>query len=162
MSFSPSAPLSGRAVLMWLGGFFAIVIAVNATFITMSVKTFSGEDEQKPYLQGMEYNDTLARRAEQHKLGWRGEIGVTRLADGVVRIAVTVKDAAGRPLRGLTLAAELRHPSDERRDHELSLHETAPGFYQGDVPQVAAGHWEVLVSGKSGGPFEANRRLWVP
>jgi nitrogen fixation protein FixH len=159
MTFSP---LSGRAVLVWLTGFFGIIIAVNIIFITMSVKTFSGEDEQKPYLQGMEYNDTLARRAAQRRLGWQGEIGATRLAGGAVRITVAVKDAAGQPLRGLALAAELRHPADERRDRELSLAETAPGLYQSDVPGVAAGHWDVLVTAKSRQPFAADRRLWVP
>ena len=156
------APLSGRAVLLWLAGFFGVIFAVNAAFITMSVKTFSGEDEQKPYLQGVEYNDSLARRTEQRRLGWQAQIGASRLSGGAVRIAVMVKDRNSQPLRGLALTAELRHPADERRDRQLSLAETAPGLYQSDVPGVMPGHWDVLVSGKARAPFEADRRLWVP
>ena len=39
--------ITGRQVLVWLVGFFAIVMAVNTIFIVVSLKTFRGEDEQK-------------------------------------------------------------------------------------------------------------------
>ncbi|HEY1878254.1 MAG TPA: FixH family protein, partial [Rhizomicrobium sp.] len=62
--------LTGRGVLIWLFGFFAVIFAMNIYFIMVSSRTFRGEDEQKPYLQGVEFNQTLARRAEQESLGW--------------------------------------------------------------------------------------------
>ena len=57
--------LTGRGVLLILAGFFGVIILTNAIFITAAVRTFRGEDEAKPYLQGVEYNRTLVRRAEQ-------------------------------------------------------------------------------------------------
>jgi len=155
--------LTGRDVLLWLAGFFGIIIAMNAYFVVISLSTFRGEDEQKPYLQGIEYNDTLARRAVQARLGWRSTLSVVREASGHVLIRVSLHDRAGRPLTGVPLSAELRHPSDENRDRTQRLHALAPGLYTADAGTVGAGHWDLIVtSSDRSKPFEATRRLWVP
>ena len=90
-------PLTGHGVLVWLAGFFGIVIATNAIFITEAVRTFRGEDEQKPYLQGVKYNQTLAHRAEQAKLGWRASIEARRLPAGQLEILVALRRPDGSP-----------------------------------------------------------------
>ena len=154
--------LTGRGVLMWLSGFFAIVIATNVYFITMSISTFRGEDEQKPYLQGVEYNDTLARRAEQARLAWHAEVSATRLSSGHVRISVVLHDRQGATL-SVPLSAELRHPSDENRDLVLRLNAVSPGHYEADAGSISRGRWDLIVnSASTKTPFEATRRLWVP
>ncbi|MBL6852687.1 MAG: FixH family protein [Alphaproteobacteria bacterium] len=155
--------LTGRGVLVWLSSFFAVIIAVNVYFIVMSVQTFSGEDEEKPYLQGIEYNDTLARRAEQQRLGWQATVSATRLSSGHVRIAVVLHDRAANPLSGVSLTAELRHPSDENRDQALRLASPSPGRYEVDAGAISRGRWDLLVRCPSvKTPFEAMRQLWVP
>lgn len=156
-------PLTGRGVLLWLFAFFGLIFATNAYFITVSVKTFRGEDEQKPYLQGVEYNDTLARRTEQRKIGWKAAMSATRLASGEVRVSVALVQANGRPETNTALHGELRHPADENRDRDLTLKETQPGIYQTDLINVSPGSWDVLVSNTDKAtPFEAVRRLWIP
>jgi len=155
--------LTGRGVLMWLAGFFAIVIATNVYFITMSITTFRGEDEQKPYLQGIEFNDTLAQRAEQVRLGWQATVSATRQSNGRVRIDVVLHDRRGSALSGMPLSAELRHPSDENRDQALRLNAISSGHYRADAGVISRGHWDLIVkSASSRMPFEATRRLWVP
>jgi nitrogen fixation protein FixH len=155
--------LTGRGVLLWLGAFFGIIFATNAYYITIAVKSFSGEDEQKPYLQGVEYNDTLARRALQKKLDWRAAVAASRLPSGNVRIEVDLVQASGAPEIGARLAGELRHPANENRDRTLDLREAAPGRYQADLANVSTGSWDVMVnSGAKDAPFEAVRRVWVP
>src|SRR5579863_9111474 len=118
--------LTGRGVLLWLGAFFGIIFATNAYFITVAVKSFSGEDEQKPYLQGVEYNDTLARRALQKKLDWHATVAASRLSSGYIRIVVDLVQANGAPEMRARLAGELRHPTNENRDRALELKETTP------------------------------------
>lgn len=155
--------LTGRGVLVWLTGFFAVVIAMNVAFIAMSLTTFRGEDEQKPYLQGIEYNDTLARRAEQERLGWHATVSATRLSTGLVRIDVVLHDRLGAPLSRVPLSAELRHPSDENRDKMLRLGAVSAGHYAGDAGPVSSGRWDLIVhSTSTKTPFEATRQLWVP
>jgi nitrogen fixation protein FixH len=155
--------LTGRGVLLWLIGFFVVIIAVNAGFIFLSVDTFRGEDEQKPYLQGIEFNQTLARRAAQARLGWRAEISAIRLASGIIRVAVSLRDSGGAPHTLAAASAELRHPSDENRDRRLALTQIAPGRYVADADGVPSGAWDVVITGRAlDAPFEASRRLWVP
>jgi len=154
--------LTGGKVLLWLIGFFGVIIAINVYFITISITTFRGEDEQKPYLQGIEYNQTLERRAEQEKLRWDATISASRLASGAVRVTVTIADARGLPQTQVKLSGELRHPSDENRDHAIVLHEAGGGRYEADVKGVAPGAWDIIVQSPSANrPFEAVRRLWI-
>jgi nitrogen fixation protein FixH len=154
--------LTGRGVLIWLFGFFSIIFAMNIYFIMVSSRTFRGEDEQKPYLQGVEFNQTLARRGEQHILGWTATITATRLADGQVRIEVTTRDRNGKAVVQAGMSGELRHPADENRDRVLHLNPATPGTYRAELAGVAPGVWDVLIHSTSDQtPFEAVRRIWV-
>jgi nitrogen fixation protein FixH len=153
-------PLTGRSVLIWLGGFFGLIIATNAIFITEAVKTFRGEDEQKPYLQGVEYNHALALRAEQAQLGWRASIDARRLPEGRMQILVALHHRNGAPETGARLAGELRHPADENRDQPLRFAQISSGLYAATV-KAPSGNWDVLVSNTQGAPFRAMRRLWL-
>jgi nitrogen fixation protein FixH len=154
--------LTGRGVLLLLVGFFGVIFATNAIFITAAVKTFRGEDEAKPYLQGVEYNDTLARRAEQARLGWHASIGDQRLSSGSVLLTVDVAEADGKAPTGLVLTGELRHPADEHRDRSLRFTETSPGHFETQLRDLTPGRWEMVVSNSKDQPFQAERRLWVP
>jgi nitrogen fixation protein FixH len=154
--------LTGAGVLLWLIGFFGVIIAVNAYFITVSITSFRGEDEQKPYLQGIEYNETLERRSEQAKLDWNATIAANRLPSGAVRVTVTILNSQGFPQPGAELSGELRHPADENRDHAIVLRDEGEGRYVAEVKGVAPGAWDVIVNSASRSkPFEAVRRLWV-
>lgn len=155
--------LSGRGVLLWLLGFFGIVIAVNVWFIVASVRTFTGEDEQKPYLQGVEYNQTLGRRAAQKALKWGAIVASRRLSAEAVHVMIWLSGQDGSPVSGLSLTAELRHPSDEGRDKQTVLKEVEPGTYAATVNGIAPGAWDfVAETGPHQPPFETTRRLWLP
>lgn len=153
-------PLTGRGVLLWLGAFFGLILATNAVFVTAAVKTFRGEDEQQPYLQGVEYNHTLARRAQQVDLGWRATVDGQRLASGEARIQVSLRGRDGGVQHGVRLVGELRHPADENRDRVLKFSEITPGLFVAQV-EAAPGNWDVVLSNKGDLPFEARRRLWL-
>jgi nitrogen fixation protein FixH len=153
--------LTGRGVLFWLLGFFGVIMAMNACYITMSIRTFRGEDEQLPYLQGITYNRLLARRAEQNSLGWRAEVSAARLSTSKVRLHLEVRDREGRPVRGLKLAGTLRHPADENRDRPLAIRPVSAGVYEAEVLGAAPGAWDVVVRA-AGRPFEMESRLWLP
>ncbi len=153
--------LTGRGVLFWLLGFFGVIIAMNAWYIAVSFKTFRGEDEQLPYLQGIGYNQTLAHRAEQRALGWRAAVTIARVSPGNARLQVVMRDAGGHPVSGLTLKGELRHPADENRDRPLVLNPVAPGLYQAEIDRVTPGAWDAVLQAQDGTPFEVVQRLWL-
>ena len=154
--------LTGRGVLLWLCGFFGIIFATNAIFITEAVKTFRGEDEQLPYLQGVAYNQTLAHSAEQARLGWQASIAAQRTSSGKVDITVQLQQRDGTPETRVAMTGELRHPADENRDRALRFSEISAGVYRAEMAGVTPGNWDVLVSNNGADPFQASRRLWVP
>lgn len=154
--------LTGRGVLVWLALFFGVVVLTDMIFVTVAVKTFRGEDEEKPYLQGIAYNQTLARRAEQARLGWHAVIAAERMGDRGAVVDLDVVDATGAPKAGLILTGELRHPSDEHRDRPIRFREASPGHYRSELENVRPGDWDVIARTQQGAPFEASRRLWVP
>ena len=156
-----SRKLTGRGVLLILCGFFGVIFATNAIFITAAVRTFRGEDEARPYLQGIEYNHTLARRAEQVRLAWRASMGDERLASGMVLLTVDVAQPDGKAPAALVLTGELRHPTDEHRDRSLRFEETRPGHFETLIRDLSPGRWDMIVSNSREQPFHASRRLWV-
>lgn len=156
-------PLTGRGVLLYLVAFFGVIIAVNAYFAYVAVGTFRGEDDLKPYQEGVEYNQTLARRAAQERLGWKAVFDVVRTAPAKVHVRVALTTRSGKPEDRAVLSGEFRHPADENRDRSVRLVETRAGEYEGDVTGVTPGAWDVIVTDAAkSAPFEATRRVWIP
>jgi nitrogen fixation protein FixH len=152
--------LTGRGVLIWLSGFFAVVIAANTWFVTLSIASFHGEDRVRPFQQGLGYNATLQARARQREEGWRAVIELTAQAPRRVRVSVMRRD--GVAVSGLKLAGTLRHPTDTFRDYPFSLMPTAPGIYEASISNAQKGWRDVVINGGGSLPFETERRLWLP
>jgi nitrogen fixation protein FixH len=154
---------TGTHTLVTLLGTFAVVLGVNVFFMVAAYSTFSGEDEQKPYLQGVEYNETLARHALQMRLGWKATVAAKRLGRDGVTVAVAIVDKSGKPVTGVMLAGELRHPADAEKDRDIALTRSALGVYEGVAKGIAPGAWDLIVTAENSPatPFEASRRLWL-
>ncbi len=161
-------PLTGRKALAILVAVFGVVFAVNGYMIAQAVNTFRGEavsrfhgeSESDEYLQGINYNRTLARRAQQKAMGWQAAIEASREAGGLMRVVLDVKSRDGSPVAGLQIQGVLRHPSDAHRDRSLAFVDKGSGAYQTVLPHVAPGVWEVEVRSPNA-PFEASRSIWL-
>lgn len=146
--------LRGWHVLAGLLGFFGVIIAVNAAFITLAVRTFPGEDVRRSYTQGLNYNETLAARRAQAALAWN--ISAAFEAGNVV-ITITDRDAA--PVDGAKIEASLLWPTNARFDHDLAFTQTGPGRYAAAVSDMQDGRWRLrgrVQSSAGVGEFEAN------
>jgi nitrogen fixation protein FixH len=156
--------LSGKHVLLMLIAFFGIILAVNIDLVLKAQTTFSGEDVHNAYLQGVDFNETLAKRAEQARLGWQAEIKASRTSVKAVNIAISIREPDGSAPVGLALEGRLRHPSDARLDHDLKFRALGPGHFAVTLPNVPKGLWNIEVhsSAASSHPFEADKRLWLP
>jgi nitrogen fixation protein FixH len=161
-------PLTARKTLAIFVASFGVVFAVNGYMIAQAISTFRGEaastfrgeSESDEYLQGVNFNQTLARRAQQKAMGWQAAIGASREVSGAVRIVLDVKSRDGSPVEGLDIQGVLRHPSDAHRDRMLAFFEKGSGAYQSLLTQVAPGAWEVDVRSPNV-PFEASRTVWL-
>lgn len=155
--------LTGSHVLAMILGFFAIVIAANATFITLAVSTFPGEDVARSYVQGLDYNATLRDRAAARTLGWVIQAHAMETQSGPA-LDVTLTTKEGHPLETITLTGMLRRPATTSQDRVLQFNEVAPGRYQALTPDLPPGAWDLRANANNGDDeiaFEA-RLIWPP
>jgi len=150
----------GVHVLFMLLGFFAMIIAVNAVFITMAVRSHPGEQVRNSYVLGLEYNKELARQEAQRALGWTLQAG---LADDGVTFLVQLQDAAGGALSGMDVAVRLHVAGARDENEKVWLVERAPGEYAMAAGVEAPAKIEAIidVSRDRDGPvvFEARKAL---
>lgn len=149
-------PLRGWHVLVMVLLFFGITIGVNATFITLALTTFPGEDVPHSYVQGINFNDTLERRQAQAELGWSARFNAVEGA-----LLLEVLDAEGAPVSGLTLSGSMVHP-DTMLDCALSFAADRPGLYRAALACDTGGRWQVRAINNGDAPFEVEYELWLP
>ena len=136
--------LTGRAVLLWLIGFFGLVFVVNGIMADAAISTFGGVETQSSYKAGQMFEHEVALARAQDALHWKvdGKLNLDRVGEAV--LDMTVRDAAGRPVGGLTADARLWHPADSRRDHVIPMNKTGPGVFHGEA-HAQSGRWELIV-----------------
>lgn len=148
--------VTGWHVLAVILFFFGVIITVNVVFIVQATRTFRGEDEPRSYVQGLDYNQTLAARAEQAALGWTATVSAE---DGVV--VIRIADMDGHPIDGLGLSGTLRHPADTSRDHALTFEPRSEGRYIAALPAGARGRWTLRAWREGEPPFTLQSELWL-
>lgn len=152
--------LNGWHVLAMFVGFFGLVIAVDVAMAVVAYRTYPGEVTEHPYEEGLSFNRTLAARAEERALGWKARLEATSIGSGQIRLRADIRDASGRPVRGLKLAGVLERPATETGRLQRAFTETRAGVYDATAPEVP-GAWDLTLSGKDseGRPFDAQGRL---
>ena len=153
--------LTGRHVLIGMVAFFSLVIGANATFITLAIWSFPGEEEAKAYAVGLNYNETLAERRAQAALGWREEIEIIR--GPAAQAIIEMRDADGSPLDGLAIEGGLRRPAADGADIVLRFDALGRGRYRAPLPPDAAGQWELRATlwDAENRRFTLRSRLWL-
>lgn len=133
--------ITGRHVLFGMIGFFLLIIAVNTVFITLALRSFPGEQEEKSYLQGLNYNDRLEARAAQDALGWTVEIDkAERDGDGAI-IELIFRNKTEAPVYNLSIDGMLLQPTDNDRDQALTFSPAGEGRYTTYAENVTPGVW---------------------
>lgn len=153
--------LRGMHVLVTLLAFFGAIIAINVAFAVAAAKSFPGEDVRRSYLQGLNYNETLAERRAESARGWRAGVEADWQAEAII---VRIVDAEGRGIAGLTMEGALRRPLDARQDAPLAFTDLGGGDYRAAIPNGAPGAWELRAEARRGDErFTFSRRMmWPP
>ncbi len=138
--------LTGRAVLLWLVGFFGVVFAVNGVMVQAAISTFGGLETQSSYKAGLMFESEVAKAERQEALQWQVDGKLVRDRAGEAVLDISVRDAQGAPVSGLTADATLAHPADAKRDHVIHLSRTGAGAFRGADTRRA-------------GPMGADRRF---
>jgi len=136
--------VTGRTVLVCLLAFFAVVAGVNGVMIRAAVSTFGGVETESSYKAGLAFAREAAEAREQDALHWRVDAKLLELAHGEKRLLVEARDAAGRPLHGLSAFARLVHPVNRQADRVVALQETQAGQF-GGTADAPAGQWDLIL-----------------
>lgn len=150
----PGFRVTGRFVLFAVVGFFAVIIGLDAIFMTLAIRSFPGQVSETPFEDGLAFNRTIARREAQARLGYSS---VVEAAPGAVVVRLARRD--GEPLAGASVAGALTRPATSAGASELVFVERSPGVYS--APFKGAGAWDLSLSVEDsrGRPWETKRRL---
>jgi nitrogen fixation protein FixH len=136
--------LTGRAVLLWLVGFFAVIFAVNGWLVQAATSTFGGLDTPSSYKAGQMFEGEIARAERQQALHWKVDGKLRRDGQGEAVLDISVRDAKGAPVTGLTADATLEHPATSQLDHVIHLARVGAGAFHGEG-LGHTGQWELVV-----------------
>jgi nitrogen fixation protein FixH len=136
--------LTGRQVLLWIVGFFAIVFAVNGVLVHAATSTFGGLETQSSYKAGLMFEDEVAKAERQDGLRWQVDGRLVRDKAGEAVLDINVRDARGMSVGGLSADATLAHPADSRLDRVIHLTRGGAGAFHG-ADSAPPGQWELIV-----------------
>jgi nitrogen fixation protein FixH len=149
---TPSRPheLTGRKVLLWLVAFFVVIFAVNGVLVHAAISTFGGVDTPSSYQAGLVFESEVAKAERQQALHWQVDGKLKRDGGGETVLDISVRDAQGAPVTGLSADARLAHPADERLDHVIPVTRNGAGQFHGES-KAKPGQWELIVDFYRGG-----------
>ncbi|WP_237152034.1 FixH family protein [Oryzibacter oryziterrae] len=152
--------LTGRAVLLWLIGFFGLIFAVNFAFVYFSISTFPGLEVESSYQAGQDFEKEVALGREQTERAWKVDASV-KPAGTDAAVSISFVDKAGAPISGLAVSVQLIHAVDPTHDHTAKLSETAPGVYTASLEDVPDGSWVLNIEADKDGQrlFKSRNQL---
>lgn len=147
-SYEPAGrPFTGRAFLLIMILGFGAVFAVNFTMAYLAIKTFNGVETESSYAAGKHFMKDMAAIKDQDARKWQVEAHVGALtAPGGVDVTAKFHDAAGAPVKGLTVAATLEHPTDLYLDRSVTLALRDGVTFVGHVDGVKPGRWTLRLT----------------
>lgn len=168
---TPSAKNDGWWYPLIYVAAFVVIIIVNLVMVNYATRSFSGISTRDPYMTGNHYNGEIELAEAQKKLGWTSTLGadVVDPAPGQAgpqayptRLSFAVKDRDGLPIEGLTVAVEVRRPTQQNMDQHAELVATGKGVYSQVIPLPAPGQWEIrLFAQREGQVYRLNQRALI-
>lgn len=137
--------LTGRTVLIALIAFFAVVGGVNGVMIYFATSTFGGVEVASSYKAGLKFQDDLDAAKAQDARHWRVEARLERGRDGAAEVTVALRDAVGKPIYGVAVAARLNHPANARHDHDVVMASAGPGLFRGTTDAALSAQWDLVI-----------------
>lgn len=132
---------SDRFIPWYFVLFFVVIAMVDATFVTIAIRTQTGTMTGNTYQQGLDYDKVLEKVTAQNALGWTGKINFSGRND----LSFDLKDQAGKTLSGAVVKAHMLRPVQEGNDFDVELHPDGQNGFKAKVNFPFPGLWDVNV-----------------
>ena len=129
-------------------GLLAAMLAGLGTMATIAVRDPGFATEQNYYEKAVLYDQEIAQRAENARLGWKLEVSVAAAAPSS-SIVLRIRDRGG-PVAGARVRLVALRNAQSSVVLNTQLLEAASGEYRGSLPLVRGGLWELRVSAERG------------
>ena len=160
----PVRRLTGRQVLFWIVGFFAVVFIANGFIVYFATDSWTGLETEDAYRKGLDYNNQIRAAQDQRALGWVADLSLQPGDNELYRLTAEFTDAEDAPVFDLEVSATLKRPVQDRLDQTVMLESLGSGTYGEDVTLPASGQWDVVVEarGPEGEQFVVEKRFIIP
>lgn len=157
-------PLTGRMVFAMFVAFFAVIIAVNGTMLTLAIDTLPGTVTDSSYRSSQRFNQTLADAREREARRWAVEANVARDASGTAAVTISLRDSDGAPIERIAVTARLLHPAARSNDRAFDVGRTGPGLYVGTADHALAGAQDLVIEATREGEvlYRSRNRVLLP
>jgi len=133
----------GRLWPWGLGLVLAVTIAGNFWVMHVARSDASFAVEPDYYQKALAWDSTRAQEARNDALGWRLEAGLVPSGDGRARLDVSLRDAAGAPVAGATVAVEATHNARAADVVRATLDPDPAGGYTAELGAGRPGLWQL-------------------
>ena len=111
--------------------------------IAVAVGTWTGLETDSAYEEGLAYNDRLAERERQARLGWRVAAALDPLEPGSAELRVRLTAAGGEALYADSVRAAFKRPTLVGHDFAVLLEPRGAGLYGLRVDFPLPGQWDL-------------------
>lgn len=152
-------PYTGKRILIWFIGFFAVVFAANGIMAYFALKTWTGLATEDSYVKGLNYNDEVESAEIQAKSGWVVSItGKPETTNSRFEISIRRPEESLPPTK---VIATFIRAVQEGYDQEVILTHQGNGLYGAPVNLPLPGQWSVLVVVNSQNNFIYKLSDWI-
>jgi nitrogen fixation protein FixH len=124
----------------------AATVAANIWLIRIANADPSFAVEENYYERGVRWDDELAQRALNVRLGWRLSTSLSTIDPGRgANLRIALHDSAARPIAGASMSVRAVHVARAGHPVDVPMRPTTGGDYEGLVPLERAGLWELRV-----------------
>jgi nitrogen fixation protein FixH len=121
-----------------------LTISANIWLIRVASADPSFAVEERYYQRALDWDQELAQRATNARLGWDLEARVSAIDRGSgARVGAVLRDSTGAPIADATVAARIVHVGRAGQPVDVVLHRDSSGAYRALIPLERPGLWEL-------------------
>lgn len=144
-----------------IAGILGLTVAANVWIIRLANDDPSFAVEPDYYQKGLRWDDELAQRERNQRLGWRLLPIIAPIVRGAgADLRVELRDARIQPIGDASIVVTAMHVARAADPVEVTLRPEADGRYEAIVPLERPGLWELRFDVHRGSDrFTATERL---